>query len=108
MASPSSSSFALPQWQAIGQAKREEILSLLPLEWRIDSVPTPQDLRDATHYAAQFLTAEEREITEALSAASLLGKVSRGELTALQVTRAFCHRATVAHQLVSTTTKKPP
>ncbi|KAK4141485.1 amidase signature domain-containing protein [Dichotomopilus funicola] len=101
MAASSSSSFTLPQWQATGQAKREEILRLLPPEWRIDSVPTPQALRNVTHYSAQFLTTEERDITETLSAAALLGKLSRGELTALQVTKAFCHRATIAHQLTN-------
>ncbi|KAH6614362.1 amidase signature domain-containing protein [Chaetomium sp. MPI-SDFR-AT-0129] len=101
MAASSSSFFTLPQWQATGQAKREEILRLLPPEWRIDSVPTPQALRNVTHYSAQFLTTEERDITETLSAAALLGKLSRGELTALQVTKAFCHRATIAHQLTN-------
>lgn len=98
-ATPSSS--AIPQWQVIGQAKRDEVRGLLPSEWKINAVPAPEDLRDVTNYARQFLTTEEREITEAPSATSLLARVARGELTAVQVTKAFCHRATIAHQVVS-------
>ncbi|KAK4244361.1 amidase signature domain-containing protein [Corynascus novoguineensis] len=101
MATSSSTPAAIPKWQAIGQAKREEISALLPPEWRIDPIPAPEELRDATSYAEQFLTAEEKEITGTLSAAALLDKMAKGQLTAVQVTKAFCHRATIAHQLTN-------
>lgn len=108
MATSSSTTSAIPQWQAVGQAKREAVSALLPREWRADPIPAPEELRDATRYAEQFLTAEEKEITGTLSAAALLDRIAKGQLTAVQVTKAFCHRATIAHQLVSTASLLAP
>ncbi|OAA54531.1 Amidase [Niveomyces insectorum RCEF 264] len=96
-----SSPSAHASWQNIGQAKRDAIQSHLPDEWKITPVPPPAAVRDAGIYARQFLSPEEIEITEALSARVLLSRLARGELSAVQVTKAFCHRATIAHQLTN-------
>lgn len=50
--------------------------------------------------ACGVLTAQEIEITET-NGPALVEKMIAGELSSVDVTRAFCKRATVAHQLVS-------
>jgi amidase len=87
-------------WQEIAQSKREAITALLPVEWRVQKLPSPIDAPDATRVIQTTLSEREIEITERLSVSQLLKQLSSGELSAEEVTAAFCHRATVAHQLV--------
>jgi amidase len=87
-------------WQEIAQSKREAITALLPVEWRVQKLPSPIDAPDATKVIQTTLSEREIEITERLSVSQLLKQLSSGELSAEEVTAAFCHRATVAHQLV--------
>ncbi|KAH7029877.1 amidase signature domain-containing protein [Microdochium trichocladiopsis] len=54
---------------------------------------------------AQILTAKELEITELYSAVDLLSKMATGQLSALEVTTAFCKRAAIAQQLTSCLTE---
>lgn len=88
-------------WQKRAALKKTEIDSLLPLKWKIPG-PTPgtEMLRNATGYPQLLLSPDEVRITEGLTASELLEELAAGKLTAMQVTRAFCHRATIAHQLV--------
>ena len=89
------------KWETTGLEKRAHIISLLPPQWKTKvQVPTADDLPDATSYPGQFLTVEEREITEAYTAEELADRLARGALRAVDVTMAFCHRATVAHEVV--------
>ncbi|GAA5873093.1 hypothetical protein JCM3774_000339 [Rhodotorula dairenensis] len=48
----------------------------------------------------KVLSAKELEITE-LGVGQLLAKLSKGELKSEEVTRAFCHRAVIAHELTN-------
>lgn len=96
-----------PQWQVLAEKKRTEIQNLLPEEWKVPPVPSPSGLRDATRFPREYLSPREVAITEALSVPALLGKLSNGELSAVEVVKAFCHRATIAHQLVSEAIKHP-
>ena len=87
-------------WQSIAQAKREAINESIPRSWRISSIPTAIEQRDVTgDYVHRWLTREEIEITE-MDAVDIVGKTCAGIWTAEEVTRAFCHRASLAHQLV--------
>lgn len=88
-------------WQAIGAAKRESILQSIPEKWRLEnSTPPASELRDVTgSYIQQFLSPREIEITET-DAVEIAKKTTTGQWTAVEVTRAFCHRAAIAHQLV--------
>lgn len=88
-------------WQSTTQRKRDALDALLPADFRPDNVPSAEEQRDVTQYIQQFLSASERDITENHSAGALVGKLASGDVTATDVTRAFCHRATIAHQLVS-------
>lgn len=88
-------------WQELAAAKRESILQSIPVKWRLPGeIPSVQQQRDVTgSYIHQFLSAKEIEITET-DAVDIVAKTSVGEWTAVEVTEAFCHRASLAHQLV--------
>ena len=88
-------------WQRIGTAKLKSINESIPKPWRIDSVPSNEQQRDVTGgFIRQHLAQGEIELTEA-SASTIIENVSAGQWTAEAVTKAFCHRASLAHQLVS-------
>ncbi|CAI6331772.1 unnamed protein product [Periconia digitata] len=87
-------------WQVLAQKKRDSTLALIPPSWRIPNLPSIQDQLDVTgSYTHQFLSQTEIEITETTPEA-ILSKTTTGLWKAEDVTRAFCHRAALAHQLV--------
>ena len=88
-------------WESMTSAKRASLLSLIPSNWRLDlsQIPPASRLRDFGGYIARFLGRRELEFTNA-SCIAILANIRSGEWTAEEVTRAFCHRAAIAHQLV--------
>jgi amidase len=88
-------------WQELAEKKRQSLLDLIPLEWRIPRpIPSAKEQRDVTgEYTHQFLSSREIEITET-DAAEIVRLVRGGSWTATEVTTAFCHRAALGHQLV--------
>lgn len=90
-----------PSWQEIASQKREAILAAIPAEWRLDKIPSVEEQVDVTEYVKQYFDKKELDITES-SADVIAKKVAEGQWTAVDVTRAFCHRAAVGHQLVCT------
>lgn len=86
-------------WEDTATQKREDILAAIPQDWRISNIPSIENQPDVTTYVEQYLSEEELEIT-ACSAAQIAQKCGSGEWTAETVTRAFCHRAALAHQLL--------
>lgn len=88
-------------WEPIASAKRASLLGLIPPEWRLDlkELPSPSRLRDFSGYIIRFLNPRELHITDSPSDA-ILAEIRSGEWSAVEVTRAFCHRAAIAHQLV--------
>ncbi|KAL8752657.1 MAG: hypothetical protein Q9199_005597 [Rusavskia elegans] len=88
-------------WQTLAEAKLESINESIPAEWRLPSLPRNDEQQDVTgRYIQQFLSKEEIEITEAV-APTIVEYTSAGHWTAETVTRAFCHRAGLAHQLTN-------
>jgi amidase len=89
-------------WKLYAAQKRNSILELIPPAWKLPvAVPSPLEQKDVTgDYIRQFLTSREIEITET-DAVGIVQKTTTGVWTALEVTEAFCHRAALAHQLVS-------
>lgn len=89
-------------WQEKAKAKRESVNSLIPEEWRLKTpVPSAEQQRDVTgKFAWQYLSPREVEITEQ-GAVDILKHITTGQWTAEEVTKAFCHRAALAHQFVS-------
>ncbi|KAG9994692.1 amidase, partial [Aureobasidium melanogenum] len=90
-----------PDWRQIAAEKRDSVLALIPEEWRIPAPPSAEEQRDVTgKFIQQYLDPREIEITET-EATEIVNKTSSGQWTAVEVTKAFCHRSAVAHQLVN-------
>jgi amidase len=87
-------------WQERAQEKRDAILAAIPEEWRIENPPVEEQVDVTGTYVHQYLTDREVEITET-TADNIVGKIAKGEWKSEEVARAFCHRAALAHQLVS-------
>ncbi|MCJ1281824.1 Acetamidase [Xylographa opegraphella] len=89
-------------WREKATAKRESLDSLIPESWRLkEPVPSPEKQRDLTgKFLWQYLSDREIEITEA-NATEIVKHTTTGDWTAEEVTKAFCHRASLAHQIVN-------
>ncbi|KAI4121988.1 MAG: hypothetical protein LQ347_006673 [Umbilicaria vellea] len=89
-------------WQAKAKGKRDAVNDLIPKEWRFTSpIPSAQEQRDVTgEYIWQFLTDREVEITET-DAVDIVKQTTTGQWKAEEVTKAFCHRAALAHQITN-------
>lgn len=87
-------------WKQIAADKRKSVLALIPEAWRIAAPPPAAQQRDVTgKYIQQYLNEEEIEITET-EATEIVKNTTSGKWTCVSVTKAFCHRAAIAHQLV--------
>jgi amidase len=90
-------------WEELGAKKRKELLASIPKEWRIpENLLPPESQDDVTGWpeTSGWFTRTELDITN-LTASELVSKLSSGALKSEDVTRAFCKRASAAHQLVS-------
>lgn len=88
-------------WQDLAKAKLNAINESIPEKWRLSSIPSIEEQRDVTGpFIRKYLSTEEVEITET-DAVNIVEKTSAGIWTAEEVTTAFCHRASLAHQLTS-------
>ncbi|KAF2802433.1 amidase [Mytilinidion resinicola] len=88
-------------WKQRAQAKRDSVNALIPKEHLLEKIPSVEEQRDVTgKYIQQFLTDREIEITET-TADDIVKRTVRGIWSAVEVTKAFCHRAAIAHQLVN-------
>jgi hypothetical protein len=94
----------MADWKAAGETKRDAVNKLIPEAWRLPvALPPPVDQRNVTgSYIQQFLSPREVEITES-TAVEILKHTLTGQWKAVEVAEAFCHRAALAHQLVSRT-----
>jgi len=90
-------------WQTLAKEKRDTVNSLIPKEWLIPQLPPPQELRDVTgKYIQQYLSPREITITET-DAEGIAAHTTTGKWKAVEVAKAFCHRAAIAHQMVNIT-----
>lgn len=91
----------MADWQAKAKEKAQSVLNLIPKEWRLDTIPSSEEQRDVTgSYIQQYLNSNEIEITET-DAVGIVEHTTSGQWTAVEVAKAFCHRAAIAHQLVN-------
>ncbi|EXJ86998.1 hypothetical protein A1O3_03955 [Capronia epimyces CBS 606.96] len=91
-----------PTWQNLAAEKRESVLNSIPGKWKITGrIPSVQEQPDVTGpFIQQFLSPREIEITET-DAVGIVANTSTGQWSAVEVTEAFCHRASLAHQLTN-------
>ncbi|KAF2211613.1 hypothetical protein CERZMDRAFT_43002 [Cercospora zeae-maydis SCOH1-5] len=88
-------------WRQAAKNKAQSVLDLIPSEWRLTSIPSPEEQRDVTGaYIQQFLSEREIQITES-DALEIVTHAAGGKWTAVEITKAFCHRAAIAHQLLN-------
>jgi amidase len=88
-----------PTWQEIAkQAQDHRDASIAALDPPLPELPAELPL-DVTQIPKQILTAQEISITETTSEV-LVDKLARGELAAVEVTKAFLRRAGLAQKLV--------
>jgi amidase len=93
----------MTSWKEIAAAKRESILESIPSKWRISQIPSRAEQKDVTGpYIHQFLNKTEIDITET-DVIGIANQISSSSWKATEVTEAFCHRASLAHQLVRST-----
>lgn len=85
-------------WKEIAQHKRNTVNNQIPPQWRLDIIPSPEEQPNAGKYLDQILPQKEVEITSS-TAIELLTQISNGQLSAVDVTTAFCHRSALIHQL---------
>jgi len=89
-------------WLPKVEAYRQQLTDAVPEEYKavipkkIDAQFNPLNYL----YEAKLLSDAELEITES-SAIELVAKIARGELSSVEVYKAFAHRATIAHQLTN-------
>ena len=90
------------EWETVAKAKKASLFNLIPQPWQLrpSEIPSIANLRHVTSYICRFLDPHELEITNS-SSIKILENIRSLEWSALDVTRAFCHRAALAHQLVN-------
>ena len=92
-----------PTWETIAAKKRIDLINSIPAEWRVpDNVLPPSSQDDVTTWPATsgWFTPQELAITE-LGPGELLPQLISAKLKSEDVIKAFCKRASAAHQLVS-------
>ncbi len=87
-------------WKVLASEKKDAILNSIPAKWRVEKLPSNKEQKDVTgSFIQHFLSKREVEITET-DVVGIAKATSTGTWTATEVTEAFCHRASLAHQLV--------
>lgn len=93
---------AIEPWEAKAIAKRASNLAKIPKEWRLrdDDLKKAENQRNLTDsFIEQYLNEQEIYIIREGSV-NLVEKIQQGNLSAAQVTQAFCKTAAIAHQIV--------
>ncbi|KAK4504572.1 hypothetical protein PRZ48_005488 [Zasmidium cellare] len=103
-------------WEELVAQKKASLEETLPSDWRLSKNLLqryrPSSL-DSRYTPAQgellhdipFISDNEIDITENNTATQLIGKLAKGEFTAVEVTTGFCKRAAIAGQLLDCLTE---
>ena len=89
-------------WQARAKAKAAEIYSKIPKEWRLDIADLEKASKERNltgPFIESFLSDRELDIIR-FSSLQLVEKLKFRGLTAVEVVRAYCKAAAIAHQIV--------
>lgn len=91
-------------WKHQAREKRVQQAASIPPQWRLASIPPFTSARDYIRDSG-LLSETELQITEITDARVLQQKLHSRDLTALDVTTAFCKRAAIAQQLTTCCTE---
>ncbi|PWY69388.1 fatty-acid amide hydrolase [Aspergillus eucalypticola CBS 122712] len=98
-------------WRTLVARKRKQLDAQIPSEWRLTekflaTIPANGRLIKADVVRGSgILSEKELSITENYSATGLLDELSKGAVSSVDVTIAFCKRAAIAQQLTSCLTE---
>lgn len=96
---------AQPAWKQKATAKREQVYNQIPKEWRVSEPrSTPINTYEYLN-SSGVLSADELTITNRTPTRALLNKLATRQLSAVAVTKAFCHRAAITNQLIKCCTE---
>lgn len=93
----------MQSWEEKAQQKRSQVLHCIPSQWidpKLKLKMAEAGFTSTKKYLDTIIDEKENAITKLL-VGELREVISLGKLTATEVTRAFCHRAALAHQIVS-------
>ena len=96
---------AAESWEVLVQTKQAEAAAKIPVPWRLPveyttiSETARINVLDVPRRCG-LLTPKQLDITENYDATALLAKIRHQELSAYEVTEAFCIRAAIAQQVV--------
>ncbi|KAH8728130.1 amidase signature domain-containing protein [Phaeosphaeriaceae sp. PMI808] len=93
-------------WQLISRRKKEQQFAKIPHEWHLSDLP-PEHVTNYMDIPRKcgLLSKEELNITEEYDATALAKAIRLRKLKCVDVTRAFCKRAAIAHQLTNCLTE---
>jgi amidase len=97
---------SVESWQEIAARKRADAFQKIPTEWRLSPQYLQQD-QEKNHGVLHIptecgiLSEAEIAITENFDAVALLEQLATGKLRSVAVTTAFCKRAAISQQIVS-------
>ncbi|CAF1563120.1 unnamed protein product [Rotaria sp. Silwood1] len=94
---------SLQTWQEKAAQKRASIYNSIPQKWRLSEsiLKNPPKNLTLVPYQCGILSELDLEITEINDMEELAHQIANGKYTAVQVTEAYCKRASIAHQLVN-------
>lgn len=90
-----------PTWEALAAAKKEDTLAQIPKEWLLDQKLIEKHQQDILQAPYELMTEAELAITDVESGVVLAKKLALAELSAVEVAKAFMHRAAIATQLTN-------
>lgn len=88
-------------WKQRATAKKEATLANIPGEWRLKADEIACHQQNILEAPKHYLTKRELQITETKSAVELARQLALGKVSAVEVARAFMHRAAIATQLTN-------
>lgn len=103
--------FTRENWKQKGLHKKKAVESLIPTEWLLPlSITSKISETSLTNVlsipkSSGLLSELEIKITEDYTVKQLLAAIHSGSLSSLEVTKAFCKRAAIAHQLTNCCTE---
>ncbi|GAA5885687.1 hypothetical protein JCM6882_007528 [Rhodosporidiobolus microsporus] len=95
-------------WREKAAAKRAKRDALIPVEWRLPAAVLEDETLSNVMEVPQtcgILTERELEITELDDVGELAKRIATRQYTSVEVTTAFCKRASIAHQLTNCLTE---
>ena len=89
-------------WQEACVQKKAQQTALLPKEWLLPKTLVPSTQLNVIDVprSCGLLSKQELAITDTEDVDQILKKLSSGQWSAVDVTKAYCKRATIAQQLV--------